>query len=121
MGASGVIVGQVIGGLPLPDHVLSAGVVEISVVVEDSAFNQQVSKADSSAKATEILHSHIVSVEEVEKLGRLDVLDVEDFLAEDSGVVGAVGDGSGVEDAIKSAGSHRYVIRVYKIYLRKLQ
>jgi hypothetical protein len=105
-----VVVGQVVSGLPLPDHVLRGRVVGSRVVIEDPALNQQVSEADTSAKATQVLHSHIVPAEEVEKLGGLGVIDVEDLLAEDSGVVGAVGDGSGVEVAVEPAVTHRYVI-----------
>lgn len=79
-------------------------------MVEHPAFDHQVSEANASAETSQVIHLDIVPSEEVEQLVGLGVVDAEDVLAEDPGIVGAVGNGPGVEVAVESAVAHRYVV-----------
>lgn len=96
VGACRVLLGEVIGVLPLPDHVVSAGVVGGRVVVEDSTFNKQVSELDTSCESSQIVGVDLVLCEEFEDLVGFWIADVQDLRSGDSGVDGAVGDWSGV-------------------------
>ena len=87
-------------------------------MVEHPTFDHQVSEADPATETSQVIHLDIVPSEEVEQLVGLGVVDVEDLLAEDRGIVGAVGDGPGVEVTIESAVAHRYVVSIYKFYSR---
>lgn len=90
MAASWVVLVEVIGGLPLPDHVVCGRVVSAGVVVVLPALNQQVPEPDSPTEASEVFHLDVVPPEEIEQLVGLGIVDRDDVAAEKSGIVGAV-------------------------------
>lgn len=96
-----VLLGEIIGILPLSDHVVSAGVVGSRVVVIDSTFNEQISELDTSCESSQIVGVDLVLCEEFEDLVGFWITDVQDLRSGDSGVVGAVGDWSGVVVTVK--------------------
>lgn len=59
-------------------------------MVEHPALNHQVSKVDSTAETSQVIHLNIVPSEEVKQLVGLGVVDVEDILTKDPGLVGLV-------------------------------
>lgn len=96
MSSSRVFFGKVIGIFPLVDVVVGVGVVHSTVVVVDSLSDFHVSETDASAETSEVVNDDIISGEEVKDLIGVGVLNVEDFLFGDAGVVGAVADWSRV-------------------------
>ena len=94
---------EVIGRLPLPDHIISGGVVGSSVMVEDSPLNQKITELDTSGKSTQVFNLHVVLLEEVQQLVGLIVHDRQDLLSSYPWVVRPVRDGPGVVVAIKSS------------------
>jgi hypothetical protein len=103
MSAGGMLSAQIIGGLPLPDHVVRVGVVGSRVVVVHSALHHQVPEADAPGKPAQVADLDVVLSEELEQLAALGVRDGEDLLAGDLGVVGAVGHGPRVVVAVEFA------------------
>ena len=106
MSAGGVLLGEVVGFFPLMDVVVRFGVVHAAVVVEDALSNLQVSESDSSTEAAQVVDGGVVPGEEVEDLIGVGVLDVEDFLFADTGIVGTIADRSRVVIRILSCPEH---------------
>ncbi len=90
--SDGVYLVEVIGGFPLVDVEFGVGVVEPAVVVEHSPSHLQISETDASGQPSQIVNGPIVLPEKLEDLIGLGVIDVEDFLFGESGVVGTIGD-----------------------------
>ena len=88
--ASRVVLVEIIGRLPLPDHVIIGCVVCARVVVVLSALHQQITKSNAPAEAPEVLHLDVAPPEEIKQLVRLGIVDLDDILPQDSGVIGAV-------------------------------
>ena len=103
VGSSRMVRAEVIGRLPLSDHIISGGVVSSSVMVEDSPLNQEITELDTSGKSTQVFNLHVVLLEEVQQLVGLIVHDRQDLLSSYPWVVGPVRDGSGVVVAIESS------------------
>ena len=101
VGSSRMVRAEVIGRLPLPDHIISGGVVSSSVMVEDSPLNQKITELDTSGKPTQVFNLHVVLLEEVQQLVGLIVHDRQDLLSSYPWVVGPVRDGSVVAVAIE--------------------
>lgn len=87
VGSSGVLLPQIIGGLPLVDEVLGVRVVEPVVVVEDSFPDFEVSKTDASGETAQVIDSDVVPPEEIEDLIGVGVRESENFLFGEAGVV----------------------------------
>lgn len=94
---------EVIGGLPLPDHIVSGGIVGSGVMVEDPSLNQEIAELDAPGQSAQVFNLDVVLGEEVEQLVGLIVDDGQDLLPGDPGVVGPVRDGPRVVVAIESS------------------
>jgi len=92
--AGRMILGEVVGVLPLVDVIVSISVVHVAVVVVNSLSDLYVSESDASAESTEVVNCDIISAEKVEHLISIRVLNVEDFFLGDARIVGTVADRS---------------------------
>ena len=80
VGTLRMLLGEVIGVLPLVDEVVSIGVVHSPVVVVDSLADFEIAKADASGQSSQIVNSNVISPEEVQNLLALRIRNVEDLL-----------------------------------------
>ena len=103
MTASGVFFGKIIGIFPLVNVIVRVCVVHSTVVVVDTSAYFQISESDTSGKTSKILNGSVVSSEEVKDSFGFGICDVEYFLFLDSGMVGSVGDWSGVVGRVELA------------------
>ena len=102
VGADGVLLGEVVGGLPLVDVELAVSVVQGRVVGVGSLPHLQVSKADASRQSSEVISGDLELGQQGKGLGGLLVAEREYLLLLDAGVVGAVGHWPRVVEGVKS-------------------
>lgn len=107
MAADWVFFAQIVSLLPLVNIELTVCIVQMTVMVIDPFSDLKVTEADAAGQTSQIVNLHIILPEEFEHLVSVGVVKVEDFLAGNTRVIGAVGNGSGIVVTIVAGEEHQ--------------